>query len=237
MAQPRQAERRPSEVTIPQLSREETERRAGRAFDSAIVGLLGQYFRGPPPASEMTAFRRMADEAVRSAPRGQTVDIGGVVDRFIREHPDSVIARYTSFTGGSTDWLMNADTGRIQFSQSALTHGVTEFFASAKTQTVAALARLSDPRNRGMPVDFSSVDLVLERRRIPPSRQGEQERIVETTAGQVLIAALSAQISHGSNQLPATATYQQQDSNVQLASLLPPPETHYGPSDFQKKRG
>lgn len=226
MAGPRQAERRPSEVTIPQISREETERRAGRAFDSSLVAMLGQYFRGPPPAAEMREFRRMVDEAVRATPEGQTADVGAVMDRYVRDHPDSVFARYMTFSGGSSEWILN-ERGQVAFTQSALTRTVTAFFAAPRAQVVGAFATLSDPRNRSNSVDLSGINLVLERRRIPPRREGEEEQVIETTAGQVLHRGLAAQIGAGTNQLPATAAFEQADSRLALNSTLPPPPTDY----------
>jgi hypothetical protein len=220
----RQAERRPSEVQVPQLSREQIEQRAGRAFDRAVVTILGQYFRGPPPAVEMREFRRMADEAVRSTPAGQEADIGAVMDRFVRENPDSVFARYVRFTGGSTSWILS-ERGQIAFSQSALTRGVTEFFAPARSRTVAALVELGgNPRLRSSDVNFNSVDLVLQTRHVPPAREGEEEQVIETRAGPLLHQTFAAQISQasGQNELAATANYS--NSTLLLATRLPPPD-------------
>ncbi|MFN7991938.1 MAG: hypothetical protein U0R44_07335 [Candidatus Micrarchaeia archaeon] len=233
MAQPRQQERRPAEVTVPRISPEETALRAGRAFDSSLVGMLRQYFRGPPPAAEMAQFRQAVNDALRDSRPGETVDVGGIADRFARDNPESVFARYMRFSGGSTGWIFNGDTGQVAFSQSTLTRDVTGFFAGARRLTVDALVNLSNPQNRSQPVNLGTVDLVLDTRHIPPARRGDPEQIVEVRAASVIHSGLSAQISRGQNQVPATATFDQSVPRILLASLLPPPDTSY---DFQKKK-
>lgn len=235
MATPAPTQRRPAEVEVPRLSREQIEQRAGRAFDSAIVSVLSQYFRGAPPASEMNQIRRMADEEMRA--RGDQANIGNVLDRFVRDNPDSVVARYVRFTGGNTDWILNA-RGQVAFSQSALTRLVTSFFAPAKAAAITALVDLGgNPRLRGRDIDFSPVDLVLARRRVPPARQGEEEQVIETRAGSVLNATFAAQISRGPNELAATSTFRDSDSRMVLASRLPPPPQEIGADEFRRRPG
>jgi hypothetical protein len=101
MAQPQQQQappqrRRPSEVTIPQLTPEETRRRAERGFDAAVSVVISQQFNAAPPAAEITALRRIVD---RMASGGQQVDLGAALDEYVEANPNSAIARYYGNVG------------------------------------------------------------------------------------------------------------------------------------------
>ncbi len=105
-------QRRPAEITIPRLSPEETARRAGTGYDAAVNAVMRQHFGAAPPAAEITALRNMVNERARG---GQDVDFGAVLDDYVAQNPNSLIARYYQAAGGATDWLLvrgrSASTG------------------------------------------------------------------------------------------------------------------------------
>ncbi len=216
MAQPVQAQpqrRRPAEVTVPQLSPEETRRRAERGFDAAVASVLRSQFTAAPPAAEIAAVRRMVDE--RMAP-GQTVDVGAVLDEYARANPNSVIARYLRATNGSTDWMMSGN--RIGFNVRALQDSVRSQLNAGKTAFADALVTLCNPRNRSNPVDVSAIAQLM-----PDSTMPELQR------------QLATQFRTGRNQVPATVAYDGGQQQFTLTSLIPPPAQDM---DFSKgKKG
>lgn len=202
MAQPRQAEpqeRRPPEIRVPTLTREETERRATRAFDASRDAVVRSLNR-PPPAAEMTALRRLVDAAVRNSSPGETVDITPIITQYASDHPDSTIARNLRLTGGSTEWLFNGD--RFGFNSSAFATALNAQINAAKQNVVTALVNLNNPRNRSNEV---------------PTRPIAPELMA------AMQPQLSTQLGGGRNQLPATVEWRPQPQQLYFATLLPPP--------------
>ncbi len=203
MGQPRTAEpqeTRPPEIRVPTLTREETERRATRAFDAsrdAVVRALNH----SPPAAEMTALRRQIDAAIRNSSPGETVDITPIISQYAQSNPNSTIARYLRLTGGATDWLMSA-SGAFGFNSAQFAADLNQQINAAKQNVVNALVNLNNPRNRDTSV---------------PTRPIEPELMAS------MQPQLSKQLGGGRNQLPATVEWRAQPQQLFFASLLPPP--------------
>lgn len=197
-AQPQR--RRPSEVTIPQLTPEETRRRAERGFDAAVNAVIRSQFNAAPPVSEMNALRAIVD---RMASGGREVDLAAAVDEYIEANPNSVIARYYNATNGSTDWLVSG--GRLGFNRSALQSTVRSMLGAARTPLIEGLVRLCDPRNRSVPLDVRNLVELM------PNAMPEMQRQLEQ------------QFGNGRNQVPVTIAYNSQEQQLVLTSKLPPP--------------
>ncbi|MEW6722297.1 MAG: hypothetical protein AB1324_03480 [Candidatus Micrarchaeota archaeon] len=208
LAQPEPMETRPPRVSVPRLSREETQRRAERAFDASMQAVLRSHFR-PPPAAEVTAFRNMVNARLRQTREGETLDIGAVLEDYCRANPSSAIARYNRLFGGDTSWLMSGD--RIAFNSAAFNTLARNYVSAARQPTVNALVQLNDPRNRTVPVPITSL---------------------ESDIVAALQTSLSGQLRSGSNQLPATVAFERQEERLMFASLLPPPDQNV---DFSRK--
>jgi hypothetical protein len=208
-SQRRPEERRPSEVEVPRLSREEVERRAGNAYDSAMASVLRSHFR-PPPVAEISAFRRMVEARVNA---GENVDVGAVLNDYCRANPNSAIARYSRLFGGSTEWLLDEQAGRIGFRSAIFERLSREYLSVPRADVVAAFVTLSNPRNRDVPVSVSAFD---------------------SDVMAALAQQLSSQIRGGANQLAATIAFQRDEGRLLVATLLPPPAQDY---DFGKKKG
>ncbi len=208
--QRRPEERRPSEVQVPRLSREEVEQRAGRAYDAAVSGVLRTQFR-PPPAAELSAFRRAVDARVRA---GEQVDVGRMLGEYSSAHPDSAIARYNRLFQGDTTWLLDDATGRLGFRSAEFVRLSRQYLSPGRQNVIDALVRLADPRNREVPIDASAFDAAVM------AAMTEQ---------------ISSQIRAGANQIPATMRFESDGGRILVATLLPPPEQDY---DFGKgKKG
>lgn len=204
-AEPRQE--RPPRVRVPTLTREETERRAARAFDAALASVIRAQFV-PPPAAEINAIRSIVERGIRE---GRTVEIGDVLDGYCAEHPASALARYNRIFRGDTTWLMSG--GRVGFNRSEFGRLSASYVGTARPHVIEALVRLSDPRNRNTPIDVSSLD----------------QDIVAA-----LQQELSSQLRAGRNQLPASISHERPEQRLLFANLLPPPPQE---ADFGKGKG
>jgi len=200
-AQRRPEERRPSDVNVPRLSREEVEARAGRAFDAAITAVMRVQFR-PPPVAEISAFRRQVEARLAN---GENVDVGAALSDYCRANPNSAMARYNTLFRGDTSWLLSAE-GRLGFRSAQFESLARAYLSVPRSDVVAALVRLSDPRNREVPINASRMD---------------------ATIVSALADALSAQIRGGANQLAATIRFERDDGRLLVATLLPPPSQDY----------
>ncbi len=190
------------------MSEEETRRRAGAAFDASVASVMRQYFSQPPPAAEVTAIRNEANARMR---RGEDVDMGVVLDAFVDQNPNSVIARYLRATGGATDW-MTLPGNRVGFNPSAFQANIRGALGAGRQPFVDTIARLSDPRNRSAPVDMSSVVALM------PGAVPE------------LASQLHAQCDWGRNSLPVTIAYDTSGQRLMLTTKLPvpPQEVSFG---------
>ena len=193
------AQKAPTEAKEPRLSAEETERRAGRAFDAAMASVIRTNMR-PPPPSEISAFRK--DIEARLA-KGENVNVGSALDAYSRKNPNSAIARYNKLFQGDTSWITSPDGSKIAFQASAFEALCRDYVSASREHVVGALVKLNNPDNRKVPIDMSGMDSAI---------------------ALALSQQLSAQVKSGSNQLPATVTFEQSDDRILVANLLPPPD-------------
>ncbi|HSB47389.1 MAG TPA: hypothetical protein VLD37_05220 [Candidatus Bilamarchaeum sp.] len=148
MAGPR---RRPAETQTPQLSEDEVRNRAQRSFDSSLNAVIQARFSARPPAAEIAAVRRMIDESGAS-------DITPAVRRYSEENPNSVIARYFSYTS-STGWLLTP-TGTVGFNPAQLAADVRAIAGAARQQVASSFVSLFQQSRRQNP-DFTFADVPL----------------------------------------------------------------------------
>ena len=217
MAQPVQAEpteTRPPRVTVPRLTVEETQRRAGAAFDAARDAVMRTQFR-PPPASEVTAFRNMVNARLRQTREGETLDVGAVLQEYCEANPNSAIARYNRLFGGDTSWLLSADGSRVGFQSAAFGQLARNYVNALRQPTIDVLVQLNNPRNRSSSVPTSTRD-------------------------QAVVAALqqslSSQLSTGRNQLPASVSHDAGAQLLAFTNLIPPPAQEIGEDEFRRRR-
>lgn len=157
-AHKRPQEKKPSEVTIPRLSREEVERRTGSAFDAAVAQVIRSGFSRPPSSAEISRLRGLVSQRLRESSEGEVVDVPRIIRQFVADNPDSTIARYYNSTRGSTTWIFDEEQGRIRFSASDLGSSVTEVLSAYRPIIVSLCGRMADPHNRSSRQDMDELD-------------------------------------------------------------------------------
>jgi hypothetical protein len=224
----------PKKVVIPQLTKQEFERRAGKAFDGAVAGIMQRYFSKPPDPEEVAEFRQVVQSARESLSRGKKVDLGKLLDDFCKQHKDYDMAFFNRFSFGSADWILKK--GEIEYNPEAFAKRLAQYLASAKRAFVASLVKLSDPEKRSVPVAIASIDHLIEIKKIK-TPEGDVEK-VRITIGRVLEEELAKQFKGEDNPLPVKSRYNESDKYILFTSLIPPPQTatgRIGAKEFERK--
>ncbi|VVC02855.1 Uncharacterised protein [Candidatus Bilamarchaeum dharawalense] len=186
-----------ADVTIPRIGERETQRRAEVGFDLALAKLIKEQYSQPPPKSEMDTLRKMVTEITKT---GQDVDLNAVLDEYVRDNPDTVIAKYYRATGDPACFHKG---NRIEFNLKELHASLREFFKPVRDSVVSDLVALSNPEVRGKSLTLKDID-------------------AELLAN--FSTKLTQVFSTGKTQLPVEITLKENDL-IMLSKLTPPPQS------------
>ena len=186
-----------ADVTIPRIGERETQRRAEVGFDLALAKLIKEQYSQPPPKSEMDTLRKMVTEITKT---GQDVDLNAVLDEYVRDNPDTVIAKYYRATGDPACFHKG---NRIEFNLKELHASLREFLKPVRDSVVSDLVALSNPEVLGKSLTLKDID-------------------AELLAN--FSTKLTQVFSTGKTQLPVEITLKENDL-IMLSKLTPPPQS------------
>jgi hypothetical protein len=215
-----QSEKKKAKVGEPAVSEDVARSRASHAFDIAASRTAAELAKlYAPPPSETSALSKMVSNALKESKRGETVDVGKILDEYIEANPDSKIAKCAALTGGSTAWIISPSTGRVAFNASQFSADFKTFVASTKPKVVDVMVKVASDRKQ---------------------RSGENPlgQIPDEKAQKVLVAELARQVSvpGAKDPLPMDITYDNQ--TVKYASRTePPPQSVEFKEDEKKRKG
>jgi hypothetical protein len=187
---------------VPVRLTQELERRAESAFSYVVDALMRQYCSQPPPRAEMEEFRRRIDAEQARVGLGGSVDLGRVLDQYTEDNPNSVIARYSRYAGGSTEWLTNSEGTRVQFRSTMLELAIRERLSEVRQGIVSAVSR-----GTYFECNLGSSDVVLQSPGTPDISLGSfltqqltaRFREPRTFGGEGFSAQLNTTISYNPN--------------------------------------